>query len=124
MGKISRQAESVLHCFTPEKSLEASKWEEEVPEDGHGTRLFEGQNGRWGEDPWVDKAAGHAATVSEASFCDAIPCAAGHLHSASSCPGGDRNLCPSFEDDLGLLPVAIYEHVIIDLQERGYPWCF
>lgn len=39
------QAASVLHCFTPVKSPEAAKWEGEVPEEGHGTRHFQGQNG-------------------------------------------------------------------------------
>lgn len=87
-------------------------------------KTFSGQNGHCCEDPRVNKAAGHAATVSAASFCDAILCAAGHLHLASSCPGGDWNLCPWSEHDPGLLPVASHEHIIIDFQEHGYPWCF
>lgn len=48
----------------------------------------------------------------------AILCAAGQPHSASSCAGGDWNLCPCSEHDLGLLPIAIYNKIIIDLEER------
>jgi len=51
----------------------------------------------------------------------AILCAAGHPRSASSCPGGDWNHCPCSEHDLGLLPIAIYEKLITDLQEGGDP---
>ena len=52
----------------------------------------------------------------------AILCAAGHPHSASSCPGGDWHLCPCSEHDLGLLPIAVYDKIITDLQESGDPY--
>lgn len=54
----------------------------------------------------------------------AILWAAGHPHSPSSSPGRDWNLCPCSEHDLGLLPIAIYDKIIIDLQESGDPRCF
>lgn len=47
--------------------------------------------------------------------------AAGHPHSASSSPRRDWKLCPCSEHDIGILPVAIYDKIIIELLGSGDP---
>lgn len=88
-----------------------------------GQDLFRGKTGTDVKVPELTKLLDMQLLCLQLLFAmqTAILCAAGHPRSASSCPGGDWNLCPCSEHVLGLLPIAIYDKIITDLQESRDP---